>query len=137
MIHHSVLLHEAIEGLDISPKDVVVDATLGSGGHSQAMLEKQSDIAIIGIDLDQAAILRSKDRLNNDSRVTFVNDSYRNLESILESLSLSTVNKVLFDFGFSSDSGLKSRETRRCRVEMESFVRGREHGYTSGKNHGK
>lgn len=103
MIHKSVLLHEAIEGLALSPGDIVVDATLGSGGHSEAILKQESNVKIIGIDLDNAALERSKERLDNDRRVTFVSGSYRDLSQILESLSIVNVQKVLFDFGFSSD----------------------------------
>jgi 16S rRNA (cytosine1402-N4)-methyltransferase len=103
MIHKTVLLHEAIEGLALEDGDVVIDATLGSGGHTEAMLATGKDIFVIGIDLDTAAIERSRERLQNDSRVTFVCDSYRNMASIVSGLGIEKVTKVLFDFGFSSD----------------------------------
>ena len=44
---------------------------------------------------------------------------------------------IVFDFGFSSDSGLKSREHGDVASKWGVFVRGREHGYTNGKSHGK
>ncbi|OHA89090.1 MAG: 16S rRNA (cytosine(1402)-N(4))-methyltransferase [Candidatus Zambryskibacteria bacterium RIFCSPHIGHO2_01_FULL_43_27] len=103
MSHVPVLLHEAIEGLSIVDGDVVVDATLGNAGHSQAILNLKKDIRLIGIDLDRQAIERSKEILGSDKRVTFVCESYRNLKVILEKLGVKEINKILFDFGFSSD----------------------------------
>src|SRR3989344_1083621 len=103
MSHVPVLLHEAIEGLSIVDGDVVVDATLGNAGHSQAILNLKKDIRLIGIDLDRQSIERSKEILGSDKRVTFVCESYRNLKVILEKLGVKEINKILFDFGFSSD----------------------------------
>lgn len=102
MIHASVLLQEAIDGLLLQDGDVVVDATLGNGGHTLAMLSLEKDIHIVGIDLDQDAITRSKERIGKTSKVTYVNDSYRNLEKIMTELETKPT-KVLFDFGFSSN----------------------------------
>ncbi len=102
MIHASVLLQEAIDGLLLQDGDVVVDATLGNGGHTLAMLSLKKDIHIVGIDLDQDALARSKARIGTSSQVTYVNDSYRNLEKIMTDLEMKPT-KVLFDFGFSSN----------------------------------
>jgi len=103
MIHTSVLLQEAIEGLDLTDGDLVVDGTLGSGGHTQAILASGKDLTVIGMDLDTAAIARSKERLGDDKRVTLVCASYATLPSVLTGLNIKHVTKVLFDFGFSSD----------------------------------
>lgn len=103
MIHTSVLLQEAIEGLTLGDGDVVIDATLGSGGHTQAMLGVGKDISVIGFDLDIEAIERSRARLGDDKRVTLVCASYKTMTSVVEGLGVTGVNKVLFDFGFSSD----------------------------------
>lgn len=103
MIHTSVLLQEAIEGLALEDGDVVVDGTLGSGGHTEAMLATGKDISVIGFDLDTEAIERSRARLRGDKRVTLVCASYKTMTSVVEGLGVTGVNKVLFDFGFSSD----------------------------------
>jgi len=103
MIHTSVLLQEAIEGLALTDGDLVVDGTLGSGGHTQAILASGKDLTVIGMDLDTAAIARSKERLGDDKRVTLVCASYATLPSVLTGLNIKHVTKVLFDFGFSSD----------------------------------
>src|SRR3989344_2871095 len=103
MPHVSVLLKEAIEGLHISPGDIVLDATLGSAGHTEAILSLEKDIRVIGIDLDRDALERSRKRVGNDPRVEFVEDNFRNLDSILPRLGIPHVTKALFDFGLSSE----------------------------------
>ncbi len=103
MIHTTVLSQEVIEGLDIQDDDTVVDATLGNGGHSESIARLGKKVVIIGIDLDPDAIERSKERLKSFTNITFVNNSFKNLDSILDDLRLSSINKVLFDFGLSSN----------------------------------
>jgi 16S rRNA (cytosine1402-N4)-methyltransferase len=103
MIHTSVLSQEVIDGLDIQDDDTVIDATLGNGGHSESILRLGKKIKVIGIDLDPEAIVRSKDRLKQFSNITFVQDSFRNLDAILQNLHVSTISKALFDFGLSSN----------------------------------
>jgi 16S rRNA (cytosine1402-N4)-methyltransferase len=103
MIHVPVLLQEVIDGLLIEDGDIVVDGTLGNAGHSKALLALGKNIRIIGIDKDEDALSRSKKLLEEDSRMTFVQGSYANLDAILDNLGISKINKAIFDFGFSSD----------------------------------
>ncbi len=104
MIHASVLLHEALDGLDIRDGDVIIDGTLGNGGHSEAMFQLGKDIQIIGIDLDGDAIARSKIRLAPFAeRMIYVEDSFRNIASIIQDQGFANVSKILFDFGLSSN----------------------------------
>jgi len=102
MTHVSVLLHEAIEGLSLQDGDVVIDATLGNGGHTLGMLNTGKDIHIIGMDLDQEAIERAKKRIGSNNRVRYIEGSYRNLEKTLQEIHVQPT-KVLFDFGFSTN----------------------------------
>lgn len=103
MRHVSVFLQETIAGLELRDGDVVVDGTLGDGGHTEAMFATGRDIEVIGLDLDSAAIARSQNRLApHVNHMTYVNDSFRNLTSILEKLHVSSVSKVLLDLGLSS-----------------------------------
>ena len=102
--HRSVLLHEAIESLDIQPNDVVLDATLGGAGHAKAMTEKLGEKGVcIGIDLDHDAIERAQALLQN-SRCTvhFVEQNFRNLDEEIIKLGISHIDKALFDLGWSS-----------------------------------
>ena len=102
-MHRPVLLQEAIDGLALRSGDTVVDATLGSGGHSAEILRRDSEVKLITIDADPDAVTRGRKRIGKDGRVTFVNDNFRNLTKILHALGIEKVEKVLFDFGFSSD----------------------------------
>jgi 16S rRNA (cytosine1402-N4)-methyltransferase len=82
---------------------VVVDATLGLGGHSEAMLERFADLVVIGIDRDPEAIGRSADRLARfGERVVFVNAVYDQIGDAIRDAGVSTVSGVLFDLGVSS-----------------------------------
>ena len=104
MVHASVLLHESIEGLAIAPGDIILDCTLGNGGHSEAILSLGKDVQIIAFDLDPDAIARSRARLAPfASQITFVNEGFQNISAVLGRLGISQVSKVLFDFGLSSN----------------------------------
>ena len=105
MIHTSVLLHEAIDSLDIHAGDIVVDGTLGGGGHTEAICAKYGDsVRVIGIDLDPDALDRSRTRLEKKGyNVTYILGSFRNIDTLLDSVGQSTVDRVLLDIGLSSN----------------------------------
>ncbi len=105
MLHRSVLLKEVIEGLMIQPGDIVVDGTLGNGGHTRAIAEKFGNtIKLIGIDLDADALERSQERLKDVvCDMTYVLGSFRNIDTHLDGLGISQVNRVLLDIGLSSN----------------------------------
>ena len=85
------------------PGAVLVDATLGRAGHTQALLRDHPGLAVIGIDADQAAIEESRQLLGADaSRVTLVQAVYDQLADVLAELGLRHVHGVLFDLGVSS-----------------------------------
>ena len=103
MIHKTVLLHEAIDGLDIKEGDVFVDGTLGNGGHTEEVCKRFGNtVVMIGIDLDPDAIARSQARLSQYT-VTYVQGSFRNLDTLLDSVNVQKVNKILLDIGLSSN----------------------------------
>jgi len=108
--HRSVLLHEAVESLSIAPNDIVVDATLGGGGHAKRIAEKLGKEGIfIGFDLDGSAIERSREALAGTlPRTHFFQDNFRNLSAKLQEAGIPHITKALFDLGWSSyqlDSG--------------------------------
>ncbi|HNM97439.1 MAG TPA: 16S rRNA (cytosine(1402)-N(4))-methyltransferase RsmH [Marmoricola sp.] len=85
------------------PGAVVVDATLGLGGHSEALLERFPDLRLIGIDRDRHALDRASARLAAHSgRTTFVHAVYDEIPDVLDELGLSCVDGILFDLGVSS-----------------------------------
>lgn len=103
MKHIPVLLHETVSGLSIEDGDIVVDMTLGSGGHSKAICDLGKKITILGIDADQDAIERAKTNLATcTSKCIFESTFNYSLETVLEKHSIPKVNKVLFDLGMSS-----------------------------------
>lgn len=82
---------------------VLVDATLGLGGHADALLTAHPRLRLVGLDRDPNALARSGERLaRHGDRVTLVHAVYDEMPSVLERLGLSTVNGVLFDLGVSS-----------------------------------
>ena len=105
MQHKSVLLHEAIDGLEMKKGDIFVDGTLGGGGHSEEVAKRFGNaVVMIGIDLDPQAIVRTKERLDSHKlNIHFVQDSFRNIDSILSSLNIEKVDKILLDIGLSSN----------------------------------
>ena len=102
--HVPVLLEECISMLNIRPKGIYVDGTLGLGGHSAAIAARLSPTGrLIGIDRDETALARASQRLAEYAPlVTLVHGSFGHLEEILEELGISAVDGMLFDLGVSS-----------------------------------
>lgn len=102
--HQTVLLHEAIDSLSIIKSDVVVDATVGGAGHSSALTEKLSAKGtFIGIDADSAALARAKAAFAGKygPAIHLVNGNFRNLDEHLRALNIDSIDKALFDLGWS------------------------------------
>jgi len=102
--HRSVLLHEAIESLDIQPSDTIVDATLGGAGHSTEIAARLTNTGtLIGFDLDPHAIERSRGALKHaKAQIVLVEDNFRNLAPALEERGVRSISKALFDLGWSA-----------------------------------
>ncbi|MGI8679177.1 MAG: 16S rRNA (cytosine(1402)-N(4))-methyltransferase RsmH [Jatrophihabitans sp.] len=82
---------------------VAVDATLGLGGHAEALLEAHPQLTLVGLDRDQEALARSRDRLGRyASRVHLVHAIYDRMPEVLAELGFDGVDGVLFDLGVSS-----------------------------------
>jgi 16S rRNA (cytosine1402-N4)-methyltransferase len=109
--HLPVLLPEVLEILDCRPGRIYADGTLGSGGHSRGILEKSSPTGrLIGLDWDEEAIERSRENLSSfEGRFELRRANFKDLKSVLESLSLPGVDGVLLDLGVSTEQ-LESRE---------------------------
>jgi 16S rRNA (cytosine1402-N4)-methyltransferase len=85
------------------PGSVLVDATLGLGGHTEAVLTRCPEARVIGIDRDTHALERSRERLAPyGERVTFVHAVYDEIGDVLREQGLDHVDGVLFDLGVSS-----------------------------------
>ena len=102
--HDPVMLDETITQLGIRPGAIVVDGTLGGGGHAVALLERAGpDGVLIGIDLDRDAITAATQQLASYSeRVRLRQGSFQDLETIVHELEFKYVDAVLLDLGLSS-----------------------------------
>ena len=101
--HYSVMLSECIEGLNIKPNGVYVDATLGMGGHSYEIANRLTSGRLISIDRDAKAIERALMRLDPlIDRITLVHGNFRDMDDILDELGIDKVDGMLFDLGVSS-----------------------------------
>ena len=101
--HVSVLLEECLEALKIQPNGIYLDGTLGLGGHSAAIAAKLTGGRLIGIDRDETAIVKAKERLSAfASCVTLIHGSFCNVNRILDELGIEAVDGMLFDLGVSS-----------------------------------
>src|SRR3954463_16689672 len=87
----------------LQPGSILIDATLGLGGHTEAVLTRCPEAHVIGIDRDTHALQKSKERLAPFSeRVTFVHAVYDEIGEVLAEQGLDAVDGVLFDPGVSS-----------------------------------
>lgn len=101
-IHKSVLLDESIEGLDIKTDGIYVDATLGGGGHTQEILKRATNGKVIGIDQDDYAIERAKDKLKEYNNFIPVKNNFSNIKEVLVDLNIEKIDGIIFDLGVSS-----------------------------------
>lgn len=102
--HTPVMAKEVLEFLDPKPGRVMVDATIGGGGHARGILQRiRPNGQLIGIDQDQQAIEHTREGLKEFSDSLFlVNDNFKNLAAILEKLGVKKIDGILFDLGVSS-----------------------------------
>lgn len=103
-MHLPVLLNEVMDYLDPKPGEVMLDATLGGGGHAEAILKKISPGGrLIAIDRDPEAVERVKERLSVfQESVIYSNDDFRNISSIIRDNNIENIDGAVFDFGVSS-----------------------------------
>lgn len=101
--HVPVLLAESLEWLAPGRGGLFVDATVGLGGHSEALLQASPDVQLVGIDRDSQALERAEKRLAPfGSRVRLVQANFHHLDRALSGLGVHRVAGVLADLGVSS-----------------------------------
>ncbi|CAN5656337.1 MAG: 16S rRNA (cytosine(1402)-N(4))-methyltransferase RsmH [Actinomycetota bacterium] len=101
--HQPVMRDEVVAAFAEVPAGTVVDATLGGGGHSEALLDARPDVAVLGIDRDRDALEAASRRLDRfGARVTVSHRRFDELAEVLEEAELETVSGALFDLGVSS-----------------------------------
>lgn len=101
--HISVLLEETIDSLNLKESSVIVDCTLGYGGHSSYILSRIKQGFLFAFDQDSEAIRHSTDRLKKiGTNFTIIKSNFSNLKEELEKLDVKEVDGFLFDLGVSS-----------------------------------
>ena len=103
MKHISVLLNESIEALALKDDSIIVDATLGYGGHSSIILKRIKEGFLFAFDQDSEAIRHSTNRLNEvGTNFTIIKSNFCHMQEKLKELNVYQVDGVLFDLGVSS-----------------------------------
>ncbi len=99
-MHKPVLLKEVMEGLSLDSGAVIIDATLGLGGHTREILDRTAPNGrVIGFDRDNRNLELAKEQLKDVAdRVEFIKDSFSSIETHVKE----PIDAVLFDIGFSS-----------------------------------
>lgn len=101
--HVTVLLNEAVAGLQVQPDGVYVDGTFGRGGHSRLILSQLGkDGRLVVFDKDPQAIAVAQELARQDARVLVVHEGFSALRRSLQQLGISRINGALFDLGISS-----------------------------------
>ena len=101
--HISVLLEESISSLNLNDSSIIVDCTLGYGGHSSNILARIKRGYLFAFDQDSEAIRHSTNRLNAiGTNFTIIKSNFVNLKQELENREVTEVDGILFDLGVSS-----------------------------------
>lgn len=102
MEHVSVLLEEAVDGLNIKEDGVYVDATLGYGGHSSLIHKRLKRGFLFAFDQDVQAIDYAKEKFTSCKNVTIIHSNFVNMREELEKRGILKVDGIIFDLGLSS-----------------------------------
>ena len=101
--HESVFGREVFENLNLERDSLIVDGTLGDGGHAELLLKNTTDVRVLGIDRDMQAIERAEKRLASfRSRITLVHGNFSDIKIILKKANLMNVDGLILDLGVSS-----------------------------------
>lgn len=100
--HIAVMRREVLQALELTTGLTVVDGTVGAGGHSSDILTRIGpEGTLIGIDRDPAMLELAREKLQSPN-VTLIQETYANLETILQQHDLDGVDRILLDIGLSS-----------------------------------
>jgi len=101
--HESVLEREVIQNLNLLGGSLIVDGTIGDGGHTELLLKNTTSVRVLGIDRDMRAIERAEKRLAPfRDRITLVHGNFSDIKTILKKANVMNVDGLLLDLGVSS-----------------------------------
>jgi 16S rRNA (cytosine1402-N4)-methyltransferase len=102
-VHRPVLVNEVVEGLAPKEGSIVIDGTVGAGGHAAVLARIVGPAGrVIGLDRDPEMLALAA-RATEGLPVTLIHEAYSNLDEVLDDLELGPVDGVLLDLGLSSD----------------------------------
>jgi len=101
--HTPVLLEEVLEWLRIRPDGTYIDATVGAGGHSEAIAQRLTSGRLISLDRDAQALDLARERLKIfGAKVTLIHAPFSRIAEVAQELGIPPVDGVLADLGVSS-----------------------------------
>jgi len=101
--HKSVLLVEVLGYLELEGRSIVIDATLGLGGHSEAILQKFDNAIVVGLDQDQAALTFAGERLSKfGNRFRGFHSNFAAISDVAHEAGLQSIDGIIADLGVSS-----------------------------------
>lgn len=100
--HISVMLNEAVDGLNVTPGGIYVDGTAGGGGHSFEIASRLKNGRLICLDRDPDAVAAATQRLKQFDFVTVVKSRFSQLDAVLDNLQIDKIDGLLLDLGVSS-----------------------------------
>ena len=101
--HLPVMCDEVLEVLGSGPSGIVLDATVGGGGHAAAILAANPDISLLGLDCDDAALPAAAERLEQfGDRVVLHRSAFGDLAGAMGAAGVASISGFLFDLGVSS-----------------------------------
>lgn len=100
--HKTVLLNETVDGLKLKKSSTAIDATVGTGGHAEKILEalgKKGTLMVL--DVDEHSLLLAKERLKAGiARILYVQGNFRNLTALAGSVGITSAEGIVFDLGW-------------------------------------
>jgi len=102
MEHISVLLNEAVDGLNVREGLTYVDATLGYGGHSSEIQKRLKRGFLFAFDQDEKAIDHSSKLFKDKENVTIIHSNFVHMKKELQARGIEKVDGIIFDLGLSS-----------------------------------
>ncbi len=101
--HIPVLVDDVLRLVSPRPNGIVVDGTVGLGGHAEALLEAEPTVRVVGIDRDEAALECARTRLSRfEDRMLLVHGEYADVGTILGRQGIGSIDAFLLDLGVSS-----------------------------------
>jgi 16S rRNA (cytosine1402-N4)-methyltransferase len=103
-LHIPVMLHEVIDNLKLKPGQLIVDATIGTGGHAFEILKSITPAGrLIGIDRDEESLCVARKKLSDfSSNCEFMHANFVDLDAVAAGLGIDKIDGIIFDLGIST-----------------------------------